>query len=57
MNFVIARSGNKRPTLMHLVAPNDWTACGIDIRPWSRAYVYDPIPQILCLKCKKKVNS
>lgn len=53
MLYTIARTAAKRPTLQHAVPFNgDRTACGLDIRPWSRSYQSQPIPQIICLKCK-----
>lgn len=55
--FTIARTANGRPSLMHLVAENNWTACGIDINGWSRAYIKSAIPQILCKKCAKKITN
>ena len=53
--FVIARTARHRPTLQHRVSDNDTghTACGLDIRPWSRAYQELPIPQVICMKCEK----
>jgi len=55
--FVVARTVNKRPSLMHLVNfPGDRTACGLDMGGWSRFYTETAIPAILCYKCAKKVN-
>ena len=56
--FIIARTAKGRPTLMHRLADWSWayTACGLNIQLWSRAYTTDPISQILCKKCAKKVN-
>lgn len=53
MRWIVARSASKRPTLMHMLVSFDRTACGLDIRGWSRAYLEVPIPQIVCLHCKK----
>lgn len=55
--FVIARTGSGRPALMHAIAPDDWTQCGLDIRAWSKSYHHDAIPNFLCKRCAKKVNS
>lgn len=60
--FVVARSANRRPTLQHAVFPHDevnlgtfsYTACGVDIRSWSRAYTENPLHQILCVKCERQ---
>ena len=53
--YVIARTARQRPTLMHiLLKVNGFqTQCGADVHGWSRAYFTEPIPQVLCLRCKK----
>ena len=57
--YVIARTARQRPTLMHRVndrglpASLNTTACGVRIDGWSRAYFTEPIPQVLCLRCKR----
>ena len=54
--FVIARTASRRPTLQHRVAEGGAgrTVCGLDIRPWSRAYQEAPISQIICKRCEKE---
>jgi len=51
--YVIARTGAGRPTLQHLLLDDQAsvTACGIDMRPWSRHFMRQPISEILCLRC------
>ena len=55
--YIIARTGKGRPTLQHrLIAGEDGshiTACGMDVSIWSRAYSNKPIPQVLCIRCRK----
>ena len=52
--FIIARGANGRPTLMHrLGIIQAFTACGVSIMGWSRAYSTEPIPQLLCKRCAK----
>lgn len=56
--YIIARTASKRPSLQHrLVLGDDTdkhvTACGIDVSMWSRAYQNKPIPQVLCIRCRK----
>ena len=53
--FVIARTAHRRPTLQHRMSEEDpdHTACGIDVRWWSRAYQPVAIPQIICMKCDR----
>jgi hypothetical protein len=48
--YVVARNMHGRPTLQHRLFPGttDETACGADIRSWSRAYQNQPIEAILC---------
>lgn len=54
MRYVIARNHSKRPTLQHLVLnATRFTACGVPMTDWSRAYQNEPIPAILCLKCRR----
>ena len=52
--YLIARTAAGRPSLMHKVGliPGK-TACGLDVRGWSRAWMDHPIPEILCKKCAK----
>lgn len=55
VTYVIARTARQRPTLMHRVMSSNphATACGVQIVGWSRAYFTEPIPQVLCLRCKR----
>lgn len=48
--FVVARNHSGRPTLMHRLIDRQtmMTACGVDVREWSRAYSPKPIEAILC---------
>lgn len=56
MTFILARTGSGRPSLQHVLDLEDLdrSSCGLDISIWSRAYMRDAIPQILCKKCGKK---
>lgn len=51
--YVVARSFTKRPTLMHVLNAShpDRTLCNVDLTRWSRAYLDEVIPQILCTRC------
>lgn len=40
---------------MHILVDFERTACGLDIRGWSRAYMEAPIDQIMCMKCRSKL--
>ena len=55
--YVIARTGRGRPTLQHRLVENEdgtnITACGMQVDLWSRAYQNKPIPQVLCIRCRK----
>lgn len=52
--FVVARSASGRATLMHRIGNVELmvTACGLDINVWSRAYLSEKIPQIMCKRCE-----
>lgn len=57
--YVIARTARQRPTLMHALSALHGnqpgvTKCGVNTTGWSRAYFNQPIPQVMCLKCKGK---
>jgi hypothetical protein len=52
MLYVIARSFSKRPTLMHIVGIHSRTLCGTDLSMWSAAYRHEPIPEVMCMRCK-----
>ncbi|USH44802.1 hypothetical protein SEA_JUANYO_53 [Microbacterium phage Juanyo] len=56
--FVIARTRAGRPSLQHLMAEGSWdaTACGLPVGGWSAAWQHDPIPEVLCKKCEKKLR-
>ena len=58
--YIIARTASKRPSLQHrLVLGEDGahiTSCGLDVSMWSRAYQNKPIPQVLCVRCRKSDN-
>lgn len=51
--FVIARTTSKRPSLQHILHPDDpdYTLCGLNISLWSRAYQRSVISAVLCMKC------
>jgi len=51
--YIVARSAAGRPTLQHALAGWNTTLCGIDVRGWSRAYQENPIPEIVCKKCRR----
>ncbi len=55
--YVIARTGRGRPTLQHRLQDTEGhvhlTACGVEVDDWSRAYQASPIPQVLCIRCRK----
>jgi hypothetical protein len=52
--FMIARNWYKRPTLQHVLATFDLTACGRTVSVWPyRSYGNKPIEALLCLKCAK----
>jgi hypothetical protein len=53
MPYVVARTMSKRPSLQHFTSDHDQTACGLDIRGWSRAYMKVEIREIFCLKCRR----
>lgn len=54
--YIIARTGKGRPTLMHKLSfSGTHTVCGQYILQWSRAYMTQPIPAILCKKCEKVI--
>lgn len=53
MPYVVARTMSKRPSLQHFTQDHDQTACGLDIRGWSRAYMKVEIKEIFCLKCRR----
>jgi hypothetical protein len=57
MPFVVARTASKRPSLQHFTPDHDKTLCGMDITVWSRAYMPEPIREILCVKCLKSLAS
>lgn len=40
---------------MHVLTNLERTACGLDVSAWSRAYLEEPVLQIMCLKCKAKL--
>lgn len=58
-SFVIARAASRRPTLQHLMSTLSpiHTACGLLMDGWSRAYQVDAIPEILCVRCDRKMDS
>ena len=53
--FVIWRSPHGRASLMHEIDPEHHpdrrTLCGRAIYGGSRAYLHEPIPEVLCLRC------
>lgn len=53
--FIIGRSAKGRAGLMHEVHPNPeipaHTLCGRDMSTGSRAYLHEPILEVLCLRC------
>lgn len=51
--YIIARTRSNRPSLMHRlnVVDTSWTACGISLFGWSRAYFKVAVPEVLCKKC------
>jgi hypothetical protein len=53
LRLVLARNANGRPTCQHLLAEgsHDMTACGWDIRHWSRIFTDGIIPVLLCKRC------
>jgi hypothetical protein len=53
MKFVIARTARDRPSLMHKLSEEYeyLTSCGVDVTGWSRAYLAEPIPEVLCKRC------
>ena len=57
MAFVVARTTGGRPSLQHQTDDHEITACGRDIRMWSRAYMKRSIPEILCIRCKKVLET
>lgn len=60
MTFVMARTAAKRPTLQHILHDDSFTLtlCGVTARGWSRVYMDDPIPILLCRRCNtSKENS
>jgi hypothetical protein len=52
MKYVIARNRSKRPTLQHVLHKDGRTVCGLDMMGWSREYSSQPIPTLLCFRCK-----
>lgn len=56
MMFTIGRSPKGRASLMHELHPNpdtpSITLCGRDTRGGSRAYLSEPIVEVLCLRCR-----
>ncbi len=57
MAFVVARTTGGRPSLQHQTDDHEMTACGRDIRMWSRAYMKTPIKEILCIRCAKVIET
>lgn len=57
--FTIARTASGRPSLQHLMEEGSWdtTACGLPVGRWSRAWQHDPIKEVLCKKCEKKLHT
>jgi len=48
--YVLARSGGGRPTLQHKMidGQTEYTACGLLVEAWSRAFMPKAIEQVLC---------
>lgn len=57
--YVVARNATGRPTLCHRVSAHSasQTACGTDVRTWSRAYSPEPIEVLYCRRCAKQGGS
>lgn len=57
--FTIARTAAGRPSLQHLMEEGSWdrTACGLPVSGWSRAWQTEPIKEVLCKKCEKKLHT
>lgn len=50
--YVIARNGHGRAMLQHkLIDGSIITLCGRDMSEWSRTYMHEPLPVILCKRC------
>jgi DNA invertase Pin-like site-specific DNA recombinase len=51
--YVVARTGNGRPALQHVVSAvgNSDTLCGYDMSDWSRFYMATQLSILLCKKC------
>lgn len=54
--FTIGRSPRGRASLMHEMQPNpelrDTTLCGRNMAGGSRAWLNEPILEVLCLRCQ-----
>ena len=56
--WILARTSNGRPTLMHQLEEDfgDKTSCGLEVNTWSRAYRARAVKEIACKKCAKKAR-
>ena len=51
--FIVARTSQGRPTLMHQLDPRrvSHTLCGVTTTGWSGSYSARPVSEITCRRC------
>lgn len=55
INYVMARTHSKRPTLQHIVTNkgDEYTLCGHDLTRWNRYWMDRKISVLLCRRCAR----
>ena len=58
MCYVVARTGNNRPALQHIVnyVGDNSTICGYGMIGWTRFYMATQLSVLLCKKCQRIAN-